>query len=99
MKLWDCRVLNDAKGPVKTWEDLPAAYERQGVCGSPDGKYVVTGTSREKNDKGHCYLKVFSVDDFSVVKNLDFGERSVVSCEWQREINQLCVGTSKGELV
>merc|ERR1712216_107771 len=71
----------------------------QGVCGSPDGRYVVTGTSQEKAAKGQSYLKIYDTDDFSLAKSLDFGERSVISVAWQKDINQLCVGTSKGEAV
>merc|ERR1719162_355149 len=48
MKLWDCRMLSDAKGAVRTWDDLPASHEKTGVCSSPDGKHVVTGTEPDR---------------------------------------------------
>jgi hypothetical protein len=99
MKLWDCRMLSDAKGPLVSWEDLPAANEKTGVCSSPDGRYVVTGTSVDKASKATCSLKVFSTEDFSLSKSLDFGQRSIIAMRWQREINQLVVGTSAGEAV
>lgn len=99
MKLWDCRVLSDAKGPVKTWESLPAGHEKQGVCASPDGTHIVTGTSMEKGTKGNSTLRVFSTDDFSQVKNLDFGQKSAIRCTWHPGINQIVVGTFTGEVV
>merc|ERR1712232_389881 len=99
MKLWDCRMLSDAKGPLNAWTDLPAGHEKQGVCGSPDGKYIVTGTSLEKGAKGNSSLRVYDADDFSLAKSLDFGQRSVIRVGWQPEINQVIVGCGTGEVV
>jgi len=99
MALWDCRLLSDAKGPLKRWEDLPNTSEKLGVCSSPDGKYIVTGTSYSRVGNVHSSVRVYDTTDFSLAKNLDFGQRSVVSCCWQKDINQILVGTSTGEVV
>lgn len=100
MKVWDCRMLSDAKGPVKTWTDLPCANERTGVCTSPDGRYIVTGTSFEKGAAmGNATVRVYDAKDFSHARTLDFGQKSCIRCKWPEEINQLVVGTSTGEVV
>lgn len=100
MKLWDCRMLSDAKGPLKAWDNLASSHDKMAACASPDGKYVVTGTSLEKKGvNGNSSVRIFSTEDFSLARSLDFGQRSVVSLVWQREINQLVVGTSTGEVV
>jgi len=99
MKMWDCKQLSDAKGPMHAWEDLPCALEKTAVCSSPDGKYIVTGTSFIKGSKANASLRVYSAEDFALVKSLEFGQKSVVSIVWQREINQVLVGTSTGEVV
>jgi len=88
-----------AKGPVKTWENLPANHERTGVCTSPDGRYIVTGTSFAKNAAmGAAKVSVFDSKDFSHARSLDFGAKSCIRVTWPREINQLIVGTSTGEV-
>ena len=48
------------KDPSKNWgfsisqvfDDLRTAHEKTGVCTSPDGRYIVTGTSLSKNALG-----------------------------------------------
>merc|ERR1712100_1014288 len=99
MKLWDCRMLSDAKGPVTTFENLPAFYEKSGVCASPDGKYIVAGTNFKKGTSNKASLRVYDTKTFSMMKSLDFGAKSVLRIEWPRDINQLVVGTSTGEVV
>lgn len=100
MKVWDCRMLSDAKGPLKTWEDLPAGNEKVGLCTSPDGKYIVTGTAFEKGAAmGSASVRVYDARDFGHVQSLDFGARSCTQLAWPQEINQLLVGTTTGEVV
>lgn len=98
LKIWDCRMFSDAKGPVKVWDDLPAGLDKSGVCASPDGKYIVAGTSFRKGALGNASLRVYDTASFSQVKSLDFGTRSVVKVAWPRDINQIVVGTSTGEV-
>jgi len=100
MKLWDCRVLSDAKGPVHTWKGLPTTHEKQRICSSPDGKYIVAGTSYDRATNANATVRVYNAeDDFSQIKSLDFGKRSVVGLTWHGEINQILIGTSTGEVV
>jgi len=99
MKIWDCRMLSDAKGPVKIFGDLPTTHEKTGVCTSPDGKYIVTGTAFQKASMGASTVRIFGVKDFKQVKSLDFGNRSVVRVTWHEDLNQLLVGTQAGEVV
>jgi len=99
MKVWDCRMLSDAKGPVKTYEDLPAEHEKTGVCCSPDGKYIVTGTAFTKGALGNAVVKVYDAKTFETAKTLSFGQKSVTRMAWPRDINQLVVGSTTGEVV
>jgi len=99
MKIWDCRMLSDAKGPLKSFENLPAAHERTAVCVSPDGKYFVTGTSYEKNATDNAVLRVYDGKTFEQLKSLNFGKRSITKIKWPSDINQLIVGTTTGETV
>lgn len=99
MKIWDCRMLSDAKGPVKIFGELPTAHEKTGLCTSPDGKYVVTGTGFQKGSMGAATVRIFDTKEFKQVKSLDFGNRSVIRVTWHEELNQLLVGTHTGEVV
>jgi len=99
MKVWDCRMLSDAKGPVKVFEDLPCGHEKTGLCVSPDGKYIVTGTSFEKGALGSATVRVYEAKTFNSVKTLDFGKKNALQMAWPEEINQLVVGTGTGDVV
>eukprot|EP00929_Paragymnodinium_shiwhaense_P028155 TRINITY_DN16389_c0_g1_i1.p1 TRINITY_DN16389_c0_g1~~TRINITY_DN16389_c0_g1_i1.p1 ORF type:complete len:775 (+),score=226.05 TRINITY_DN16389_c0_g1_i1:84-2408(+) len=100
MKVWDCRMLNDAKGPVKVFEDLPAGHEKTGLCCSPDGRFLVTGTSFVKGAAmGSATLQVYDTKTFAQERSLDFGSKSITKLAWPEEINQLVVGTTVGEVV
>lgn len=99
MKVWDCRMLSDAKGPVKVLDDLPCYSERTNLCTSPDGKYIVTGTSFTKGSSSSASVRVYDSKGFELVKNLDFGGRGVTRITWHSELNQLIVGTLTGEVV
>lgn len=99
MKVWDTRMLNDAKGPVKTFNDLPCGgQEKAGVCVSPDGKYLVAGTALSKGALGSASIRVYDTQDFRQVKALDFGQKSPIVLKWPGALNQLIVGTSSGEV-
>jgi len=99
MKVWDTRMFSDAKGPVKVFEDLATSHEKTGICVSPDGKYLVTGTSMVKGALGSATLRVFDAKSFASVKSLDFGKKSVLRIAWPGELNQVLVGTSAGDVV
>lgn len=98
MKVWDTRMLSDAKGPVKTWEDLPCGHEKSGLCISPCGQWIATGTAPEKASMGNSTVKIWETKDFKHVKTLDFGKKVPVKFAWPKELNQLIVGTSTGEV-
>ncbi|CAJ1357602.1 unnamed protein product [Effrenium voratum] len=99
MKIWDCRMLNDAKGPVKVFDDLRTAHEKTGICTSPDGRYIVTGTSLAKGALGAATVRVYDAKTLSLVKSLDFGKKSVLRVAWPKDLNQILVGTTSGEVV
>lgn len=99
LKLWDCRMLSDAKGPIKVFDGLPAESEKTTLCASPDGRYLVTGTSFVKGALGSASLKVYDTKTLGLVKSIDFGKRSVTRVAWPKDINQLVVGTTTGDVV
>lgn len=99
MKIWDCRMLSDAKGPVKVFDDLRTAHEKTGVCTSPDGRYVVTGTSLSKNALGAATLRVYDVKTMTLAKSLDFGKKSVLQLAWPKDLNQILATTTAGDVV
>ncbi|CAE8583693.1 unnamed protein product [Polarella glacialis] len=99
MKIWDTRMLSDAKGPLKVFENLAASHEKTGLCVSPDGRFIVTGTTLTKGALGSSTVRVFDAKTFSSVKTLDFGKRNALRFAWPTEINQLLVGTGNGDVV
>lgn len=100
MKVWDCRMLSDQKGPVKSVADLPAGHEKAGVCTSPDGKYIVVGvTSNPKAASKHAAVQIFDAKDLSLKRSVSLGQRAGIKFAWPAELNQLLVGTSTGEVV
>jgi len=99
MKVWDCRMLSDAKGPVKVFENLSNNSEKGSACTSSDGRYIATGTTIHKGAFGTATVRVFDAKDFSLVKSLDFGQRSALRLAWPKDLNQLVVGTGTGEVV
>uniref|UniRef100_A0A6U6WAJ8 Anaphase-promoting complex subunit 4 WD40 domain-containing protein n=1 Tax=Zooxanthella nutricula TaxID=1333877 RepID=A0A6U6WAJ8_9DINO len=98
MKIWDCRMLSDAKGPVKSFEDLPCGHEKAGVCTSPDGRYIVAGASPGKGAAAPATVRVYDSLDFALAKSLDFGAKAPLRFCWPKELNQLVVSTSVGEV-
>jgi len=99
MKIWDTRMLSDAKGPVKVLGDLPCGgQEKAGVCVSPDGKYLVAGTAFAKGALGSASVRIYDTEDYQQVKALDFGKKSPLKFLWPSELNQLVVSTSSGEV-
>eukprot|EP00434_Breviolum_minutum_P005198 symbB.v1.2.004583.t1/scaffold261.1/size248783/11 len=99
MKIWDCRMMSDAKGPVKVFDDLRTAHEKTGLCTSPDGRYVATGTSLSKNALGAATLRVYDVKTMTLAKSLDFGKKSVLQLAWPKDLNQILATTTAGDVV
>lgn len=100
VKVWDCRMLSDAKGPMHTWTGLPTSQEKASVCVSPDGRHVAVGTSSDARGAaaGAAAVRVFDAKSFKPIRSLDFGRRAPTHVAWPREQNQLFVGTSAGDV-
>jgi len=101
MKIWDLRMFSDEKGPIHCISNLQTGHEKTGVCASPDGRYVVTGTSFAKAAQGnHGTVRVYDTkDSYKLVRTLDLGPRSAVKLSWAKELNQIAVGTGNGDIV
>jgi len=98
MKIWDTRMMSDAKGPVKCFDSLPTGHEKAGLCASPDGRFLVTGTPAESKG-GSASVHIFDTKDWSNVCTLDFGKRAALRFAWPQELDQLVIGSSTGEVV
>jgi len=98
VKVWDCRMLSDAKGPVHTFENLPTEQEKSGVCVSADGKHLVAGMSSKTVGGYSSSVRVFDMKTFKLVRTLDFEKRAPTQFVWPREQNQIFVGTSAGNV-
>jgi len=98
VKVWDCRMLSDAKGPLHTFGNLPTEQEKSGVCVSADGKHLVVGTSSKTVGGYSSSVRVFDAKTFDSVRTLDFAKRAPTLLAWPREQNQIFVGTSAGSV-
>merc|ERR1712107_301421 len=96
LKLWDCRMLSGERGPVKSIADLPC-LEKTSVRNSPDGLYLITATG-ELGKRTSSSVVVFDTKTLEQKEKLDFTGRTAVSLAWPRELNQVIVGTSVGEV-
>mmetsp|Transcript_5548 Transcript_5548/g.12093 ORF Transcript_5548/g.12093 Transcript_5548/m.12093 type:complete len:764 (-) Transcript_5548:226-2517(-) len=98
MKVWDTRMLSDAKGPVKTFDNLHCGSEKSGLATSPCGRWIVTGTSPEKAGSGNSTVRVWETEEFKNVSTIDFGKKMPTKFAWPKALNQLIVGSSTGEV-
>jgi len=99
VKVWDCRALSDAKGPVKAFYDIKADNEKAGVCASPDGRFIAAGTPYQKNTPmGEATIQVYDVKTLQHVKRVSFEQRSPIVFKWPAELNQLIVGCRNGDV-
>jgi WD repeat-containing protein 70 len=61
MKLWDVRNTRSA---VKVWENLENSNVGSKVCLSPDEKYILTGTTYDRETEKPGTLKIFDSTTF-----------------------------------
>ena len=94
LKLFDIRNF---KKPLSVVSDLVNLYESTNILLTPDEKYVVTGTSINK-DTPTGYIKIFNSSNLSFVKQVDMGPSSVVRLNWHSRINQIFAGMSDGKV-
>jgi len=99
MKVWDLRMFSDQKGPVKCFDSLHHEHEKIGLCTSPDGKYLVTGTAPQRGAMGDASILIYDAKDFSLKRNLRLEKKAAVRFLWPQELNQLVVGTSSGDVL
>ncbi|KAK9457391.1 WD40-repeat-containing domain protein [Dipodascopsis uninucleata] len=108
IKLWDTRNF---KRPVLIRNGLPNNVPETDVSVSPDGRFILSGTSAEGNKPG--VLNVLDKSDLSTIVTLDLGSNlkssdgnsttisrplSVVRTGWNARTNQIYAGTSLGSV-
>ena len=94
LKLFDIRNF---KKPVKVVSDLANFFESTNTIFSPDQRYILTGTSVKKN-QGIGKIKFFDTLSLDHVRDIDFGNTSVVHLNWHTRTNQIFAGLSDGNI-
>lgn len=77
LKVWDVRR---SKVPIAAVEDLPNRYAQTSVILSPDGDYVITGTS-VVNKQGLGRLCAFETSTMTPVGSIAVSPESVIAIE------------------
>lgn len=88
MKVWDLRKFTE---PAHVYENLPNNNEQTNICLSPDGKYILTGTSfPKKGVLGH--LVFFSKKEQKEIYRSPVSDKGVINVQWNGHINQIFLG-------
>eukprot|EP00761_Pharyngomonas_kirbyi_P002355 gb/GECH01002359.1/.p1 GENE.gb/GECH01002359.1/~~gb/GECH01002359.1/.p1 ORF type:complete len:510 (+),score=102.97 gb/GECH01002359.1/:1-1530(+) len=90
MRVWDIRKF---KQPVTTFSDLDTIYENTDCLFSPDGKYMVTGTSAPKG-QGTGLLVFYQKRTLEKVGQIGVCSGSVNRILWHSKLNQIFVGAA-----
>jgi WD repeat-containing protein 70 len=94
MKVWDLRKFTK---PIHHHRDLPNRFSGNKMCFSPNGQYLLVGTSVGKGiEAKNGYVHFYDTTSLEKVKSLDVGTVSVFGLTWSPVINQIVVGTSSG---
>lgn len=93
IKMWDKR---NSRTPFASCSGLACTNEQTGLCFSPSGSLLVTGTSANEQNKGS--LSFFKASDLTKVRDIDFDGRDVVSVCWNKKLNQIHAGLSNGQI-
>ncbi|TPX72312.1 hypothetical protein SpCBS45565_g00625 [Spizellomyces sp. 'palustris'] len=94
LKLWDIRKFTTAVASVT---GLVNFFEETNVVFSPNGRYILTGTSVKK-DEGAGKLCIFERDTLTKVQEVDIARSSVVRVLWHGRINQILTGVGDGSV-
>lgn len=94
LKLWDVR---NNKKCIFEQNNLFSRFSTTDCLFSPNDKLVVTGTSKEKDEKAGK-LKFFERDTFNLVKELEIGLSHVVRVVWHPRLNQIMLGCGDGKI-
>ena len=95
LKVWDVRNFNK---PIVHYSNLLNYFPGSKMCISPNGKYLLAGTSVSPNpDERESYLHFFDTTTFEKLKTMQVGEHSITDVVWSNAINQIVLGTSACE--
>ncbi|EJT98901.1 WD40 repeat-like protein [Dacryopinax primogenitus] len=99
VKLWDTRKF---KRPVAT-APAPTMYPGTNVTFSPDGKYVVTGTSEGTKQEmeaglGGGKLLLLKRENLELEREVPLGGRGILRVVWHPKINQILCGHADGTI-
>ena len=93
LKVWDTRNFKD---PIVHYSNLPNRFPGSKMCLSPNGEYLLAGTSIDpESTEKEGYLHFFDTTMFNKLKTINAGDASVTDVTWSKAINQIVIGTSK----
>lgn len=84
MKLWDAR---NPKEVVHVWNHLENNLVGAKMCLSPDEKYILTGTSYNRDTEKQGMLKIYDSTTYEQKASLGMGEVGVCEVKWSKPIN------------
>ena len=109
LKVWNSQTLRQSSQPICTLAGLPSEHERANCAFSPNGKFIIAGTSEygkaadgTRNEKGS--LQVFKLpvqpltQSLLSILELDMNT-GVVLVQWHPKLHQIFVTCSDGSAV
>jgi WD40 repeat protein len=95
VKVWKASFL---KRPLAEIEGLHNAYAETNMTFSPDGKFLLTGTStRSKAGQGGGDIVVIDTETYQVKHRVQVANRGVIRVHWHPVLNQIAFTTSEGK--
>ncbi|KAG4302732.1 hypothetical protein PCANB_001083 [Pneumocystis canis] len=95
LKLWDIRKF---KEPLSVRNQLSNHYPETDITFSPNGEYILTGTSIISNTCDTGKLVILKAYNLEIVKELSINDSAVIRVLWHTKINQILVGTANAAI-
>ncbi|KAG5517970.1 hypothetical protein PMAC_000425 [Pneumocystis sp. 'macacae'] len=95
VKLWDIRKF---KEPLGIKNQIQNHYPETNIIFSPDGQYILTGTSiiTDTGDTGK--LVILKTHNLETVRELSIKNSAVIRVLWHTKINQILTGTANAAI-
>lgn len=95
VKLWDIRKF---KEPLCVRDEIPNHYPETNAVFSPDGQYILTGTSIITNTGDTGKLVILKIHNLEIMKELSIDNSAVIRTLWHTKINQILTGTANAAI-
>jgi WD40 repeat protein len=90
MKIWDVR---NTKTPLEAIYNLENNLPACRLALSPDEKYILTGTSVDRQNNVQGMLKLYESTGYTEAASFGTGPNGVTDIKWHPGLNQIFVGT------